>query len=934
MHEFSYNSISDQDKKLNEAITVIDDKARRLGLEHIDTIFEIVSQDRMRELSSYIIPIRYHHWTFGREYYKTRTLDKYGQGGRLYEMVINSNPAYAWLLDQNTLIENKMVVAHVLGHVDFFENNILYKATDKKIISTCAKNAEIIADYAFRYGEEVVERWIDTCLALSWNINLNPIIKKEYNWMKRDNNEEIKKELPELLESMKNFDPIFIAEKVKEMLIARQNNLNPEPIMEVDLLLFFLHEAKNISKWQRDIMAIIHEEQNYFRPNIQTHIVNEGWSCATYETLIQTDKGFIELGKIYDHKLYVKLRNHNNMVSYENPHETSSDKILKLTLQNGMMIRGLLRHKLQIWKDGQEKTKQLCELDMKDKIIVSLGANLWSNENPAVISHTKYSHLARETQIIHLDNDRYQMNLAIARLLGVIIAEGAFAKREIRIANKDLSLLKICQKICIDEFNYEAKITPRKTEDGKYDLNIYSKSIRELLIAFGLKEVKSGEKEIPWSVLQSDKKIVCSFLSGLYEGDGCVSRKQIILVSKSQKLISQTAMLLNNIGIRTSYSRMKKDGYKDCHRLTICGKHHLEIFQSEIGFMSDKKSNHLKKEIDSFIKPQKNWENIELSENSDWISIGIYSIEEDGEEVCYDLTVPDGNVYVGNGILNHNTWWHKKILTELDVEQDFLKENGEDMFYKLLSMHSNVVAPVKRGILHPYFVGYKMWDYMYNNFLNPSEGFKKHHNIDRALTEEETIDRMKMYRSFSTNSSFFRDFLDETLIEDLDLFNFRLIDDEWVVTSNNPTNIKNNLTKMFSNAGMPRILVIDDNYRDQGELYLIQDFDGNIMEDESIRKTLEYIGKIWIKPIHLEVVDRTNDKYTFDAKTGLRKLSHGNEYCKVYTYHGTQDDIEIKDLPIFPRNILDRGKIIIGDTFREIRENKKAIEKKVNNAIF
>jgi len=558
MYDFSYHSISEQDKKLNEAIATIDQKARDLGLEHIDTIFEIVSQDRMRELSSYIIPIRYHHWTFGREYYKARTLDKYGQGGRLYEMVINSNPAYAWLLDQNTLTENKLVVAHVFGHVDFSENNILYQATDKKIISTCAQNAEIISEYSFKYGEEIVERWIDACLTLSWNINLNPVINKEYKWMHRGNSEDLKRELPELLDSMDNFEPLFVAERIKEMLIMRQMTQNPEPIMEVDLLLFFLHEAKNLSKWQRDIMAIIHEEQNYFRPNIQTHIVNEGWA----------------------------------------------------------------------------------------------------------------------------------------------------------------------------------------------------------------------------------------------------------------------------------------------------------------------------------------------------------------------------------------TWWHKKILTDLDVEQDFLKENGEDMFYKFLSMHSNVAAPIRKGALHPYFVGYKMWDYMYRGLMNPTEKFKKHHNIDRALTEKEAIERMKMYRSFSTNSSFFRDFLDETLVEELDLFNFRLIDDEWVVTENNWRSIRDNLTNMLSNAGQPRIYVVDDNYKDQGELYLIQDFDGHIMDDTSIRKTLDYVGKIWIKPVHLEVVDRTNDEYSFNTKTGMKKFSPGDEYCKVYTYRGTKDDIEIRDLPIFPRSIEDRGRIIVGDTSRKIRENKRAIEKKVNNVIF
>ncbi len=933
---FNIISISEQDKKLNKVIEVIDKKAKELGLEHNDTIFEIVSQDRMRELSSYVLPIRYHHWTFGRDYYKHRTMDKYGRGGRLYEMVINSQPAYAWLLDSNSLMENKLVVAHVFGHVDFSENNMLFNTTDRRIVSSAAKNAEIVSGYAFKYGEEEVERWIDACLSLSWNIELNTTKVESRKWItKKDslNVNDINSDLNKMFENFDELDPVFLAEKLKELLVYKQKLEEPEPMMEKDLLLYFIYNAKNLSKWQKDVMSIIREEQRYFRPNIQTKNINEGWSCITKDSLISTNKGFIPIKELFEIKNDILIRNLNKLTSISDFYTSNQGKIIKLTLRNGLIIRGLEDHKVQIWNGVNQETKLLKDITTDHKVITGLNQNIWSNKDSNVDFNIKFDKNVGESKLMHL-NMPDRINKDISRLLGYIVAEGCFAKREIRIVNKDINLLIDGYNICKINFNYEPVLKARKAfnEIGEYDLKIYSSYVRRFFELCGLKNVKSIDKEIPSLILQSTKETICSFLSGLFEGDGCISVKsrQLIFISKSQKLVFQVAMLMNNLGINTSYGKNKKKGHKDCHRLTISTKKNLEKFRDEIGFISDNKIGKLNNAISSYMWSKSRNEQIELDGNDEWQATDVFSIEEDGFEECYDITIPEGHVYVANGILNHNSWWHRKILMDLDVECDFLREDDEDMHLKFAAMHSNVVSPTSLGSFHPYFVGFKMWDHIFQKLQNPDENFKKNHGIEKPLTEKEAIEQMKIYREFNSDISFFRNFLDDELVEELDLFNFRLIHDEWLVTSNKPKDVIENLCHIKSNAEIPQIFIVNDNHNDDGELYLIQDYDGRLIEEETIKKVMEYIGKIWIKPIHLECVQRYNDELVIDLKTNKKSLIEGDEYIKVYTYTG-KDKLDTKTIPFFPRSISERAKLEATSTLRKIKENRKRMENQINS---
>jgi len=275
---------NDEQKKLEDAIEIIDVKAKALGLDYFDTEFLIADEELMDQLRAYVLPVRFHHWTFGKEYQKTKTLKKYGATGTIYECVINSNPAYGFLSENNNLTEMKLVIAHVFGHVDFFTNNMLFGGTNRRMATDCALNARKIADYSFKYGEEVVERWIDACMAISRHCELAINYQSDRIWL----NEAEKIEIPIELDLNDEFDFMFQKEKIQKIKQWQEEQKRSHPIMEKDLLLFLMYNRfANLEMWQKDIMSIVRDEMRYFIPNIQTKISNEGWAVFWHQKIIE-----------------------------------------------------------------------------------------------------------------------------------------------------------------------------------------------------------------------------------------------------------------------------------------------------------------------------------------------------------------------------------------------------------------------------------------------------------------------------------------------------------------------------------------------------------------------------------------------------------------------------------------------------------------------
>src|SRR5215813_6164771 len=166
--------INDLEKSLEQIWEV----ARRFGLDPYPTRFEIVPATVMYEVGSYALPGRYSHWTFGKAYQRMKTMYDFALS-KIYEVVINTNPAYGFLLETNSPIQNKMVIAHVLGHVDFFKNNIYFSKTNRRMVESVSTHAQRMMEYEFKFGRKNVERFLDAVLAIEEHIDPYFFIKRE-----------------------------------------------------------------------------------------------------------------------------------------------------------------------------------------------------------------------------------------------------------------------------------------------------------------------------------------------------------------------------------------------------------------------------------------------------------------------------------------------------------------------------------------------------------------------------------------------------------------------------------------------------------------------------------------------------------------------------------------------------------------------------------
>ncbi|HUM68964.1 MAG TPA: SpoVR family protein, partial [Chloroflexota bacterium] len=151
----------------------IEEIARSYGLTFPEVRYEMVDYKTVNLLAAYDgFPIRYPHWRFGMEYERLSKSYAYGLH-RIYEMVINTEPIYAYLLQSNLMVDQKLVMAHVCGHADFFANNLWFAHTNRKMLDEVANHAARIRNYMDRYGQETVESFLDACLSLDNLIDIH-----------------------------------------------------------------------------------------------------------------------------------------------------------------------------------------------------------------------------------------------------------------------------------------------------------------------------------------------------------------------------------------------------------------------------------------------------------------------------------------------------------------------------------------------------------------------------------------------------------------------------------------------------------------------------------------------------------------------------------------------------------------------------------------
>ncbi len=267
---------------------VIAELAASHGLKGCPVLFEMVPASVLYEFAAYLIPGRMAHWSFGKQYQLLKLHYDYGLG-KLYEMVVNTNPAYAFLLESNSPLENTMVRCHVFGHVDFFQANHAFRPTPSNMIDVVSHHADRIRQYEFQYGRTVVETLLDSVMA----------IEEHVEWAQPDLSG---LPPPRVVEDAGQTDPGYCDLKPRVAKGLGRRTARDQAYPAWDLLDFIIRHSDALEDWQRDVVAMVREEMQYFWPQIRTKILNEGWATYWHIRLMQelelSDADYVDYARL------------------------------------------------------------------------------------------------------------------------------------------------------------------------------------------------------------------------------------------------------------------------------------------------------------------------------------------------------------------------------------------------------------------------------------------------------------------------------------------------------------------------------------------------------------------------------------------------------------------------------------------------------------
>ncbi|QEK12793.1 SpoVR family protein [Crassaminicella thermophila] len=292
MREYTIKELEKWNNKIEEIV-------KEEGLDCYTQEFEICSYEDMICYEAYVgMPSHYPHWSYGKAYERKKTLYKYNVEGLPYEMVINSNPCIGYLMRDNTLLLQILTMAHVYGHNDFFKNNRLF------VEGTCAEDTiEQFKNHANRIrsyiqdpsiGYEGVERILDAAHALRFQTT-------RVMGMKKLSDDEKKKRILE-----KYYEEIKIKSPLQEKKNIPFPDLDKIPLEPTEDIIGFIIEYGKLEEWEKDLLNIVKEETQYFIPQIETKIMNEGWASYWHYKILNK----LELPQ----SLHMEFLNRHNQV--------------------------------------------------------------------------------------------------------------------------------------------------------------------------------------------------------------------------------------------------------------------------------------------------------------------------------------------------------------------------------------------------------------------------------------------------------------------------------------------------------------------------------------------------------------------------------------------------------------------------------------------
>lgn len=301
--EWSFDLLKHYDKEIAKI-------AAHYGLDTYPNQIEVINSEQMLDAYSSVgMPINYHHWSFGKHFMDAEQKYRSGFMGLAYEMVINSNPCISYLMEENSMTMQAIVIAHACyGHNSFFKNNYLFKIWT---------NADAIVDYLLfarnyiveceeKYGTILVEETLDACHALM-NYGVDRYRRPSQLSLREEQARQKRRE--EYLQSQINELWHMIPSQTKEKSKKEEERFPKEP--QENLLYFIEKNAPLLEPWQREIVRIVRKIAQYFYPQRQTKVMNEGWATFWHYTIINH---LFDEGKVTDEFMIEFLKIHTNVV--------------------------------------------------------------------------------------------------------------------------------------------------------------------------------------------------------------------------------------------------------------------------------------------------------------------------------------------------------------------------------------------------------------------------------------------------------------------------------------------------------------------------------------------------------------------------------------------------------------------------------------------
>ena len=270
---------------IDEYYDVINKLADGYGLDCYPNQIEVINSEQMLDAYSSVgMPLFYNHWTFGQEFIRQRHMYQKGYMGLAYEIVINSNPCISYLMEENTMMMQILVMAHAaFGHNAFFKNNYLFKQwTDAEgIIDYLDFSKKYIAECEEKYGMDEVEELLDSCHALQ-QYGIDKYKHPRKLSAKQEENRRI--ERLEYIQSQVN--ELWSTIPTKEVATDETEEENFPKSPQENILYFVEKNAPKMEPWKREIIRIVRKTAQYFYPQMQTSLMNEGWACTIHYKII------------------------------------------------------------------------------------------------------------------------------------------------------------------------------------------------------------------------------------------------------------------------------------------------------------------------------------------------------------------------------------------------------------------------------------------------------------------------------------------------------------------------------------------------------------------------------------------------------------------------------------------------------------------------